>query len=206
MFLSSDTPEEGIGSHYRWLWVTMGLLGLEIRTSERAVSAINCWAISPVWKSSIDFFVDHLLVTQVEFICWLFIQLVPIFMTASQLMMSPFWSILERRERPVLCSTLLWLFEVLISYVFRTDFSISVKHAPGNLMQVVLNLYIVSWACWHLGGRGRWIWVQGQPGLQSEFKAQPRLHRETLSWEAKTTTTKIFVGCFGWKGYLAKAF
>jgi hypothetical protein len=43
---SSDTPEEGIGSHYR-LWATMWLLGIELRTSGRAVGALNCWAISP---------------------------------------------------------------------------------------------------------------------------------------------------------------
>jgi hypothetical protein len=40
--LSSDTPEGGIRSHYRWLWATMWLLGIELRTSGRAVSALNC--------------------------------------------------------------------------------------------------------------------------------------------------------------------
>ena len=45
--LSSDTPEEGIRSHYRWLWDTMWLLGFELRTSGRAASALNHWAISP---------------------------------------------------------------------------------------------------------------------------------------------------------------
>jgi hypothetical protein len=40
LLLSSDTPEEGIGSHYRWL-------GFELRTSGRAVSALNLRAISP---------------------------------------------------------------------------------------------------------------------------------------------------------------
>ena len=46
--LSLDTPEEGIRSHYRWLWATMWLLGIELRTSGRAaVSALNHWAISP---------------------------------------------------------------------------------------------------------------------------------------------------------------
>ena len=46
--LSSDTPEEGIiRPHYRWLWATMWLLGLELRASGRAVSPLNCWAISP---------------------------------------------------------------------------------------------------------------------------------------------------------------
>jgi hypothetical protein len=38
---------EGIRSHYRWLWATMWLLGSELRTSGRAASALNRWAISP---------------------------------------------------------------------------------------------------------------------------------------------------------------
>jgi hypothetical protein len=42
LLLSSDTPEEGIKSHYRWLGATMCLLGTELRTSGRAASAINC--------------------------------------------------------------------------------------------------------------------------------------------------------------------
>jgi hypothetical protein len=41
LWLSSDTPEEGIGSHYIWLWATMWLLEIELRTSERTVSALN---------------------------------------------------------------------------------------------------------------------------------------------------------------------
>ena len=45
--LSSHTPEEGVRSHYRWLWATMWLLGIELRTFGRAVSVLNCWAISP---------------------------------------------------------------------------------------------------------------------------------------------------------------
>ena len=45
--LSSDTPEEGIRSHYRWLWATMCLLGTELRTSGRAANVLNYWAISP---------------------------------------------------------------------------------------------------------------------------------------------------------------
>ena len=44
---SSDTPEEGIRSHYRWLGATMWLLGIELRTSGRAAKALNRWAISP---------------------------------------------------------------------------------------------------------------------------------------------------------------
>jgi len=47
LLLSSDAPEEGIGSHYRCQWATMLLLGIELRTSGRAVSAPNHWAISP---------------------------------------------------------------------------------------------------------------------------------------------------------------
>jgi hypothetical protein len=45
--LSSETPEEGIRSHYRWLWATMCLLGIKLRTSGRAVSDLNHWVISP---------------------------------------------------------------------------------------------------------------------------------------------------------------
>jgi hypothetical protein len=39
--LSSDTPEEGIGLHYRWLRATMWFLGIELRISRRVVSALN---------------------------------------------------------------------------------------------------------------------------------------------------------------------
>jgi len=46
-------PEEGIRSQYRWLWATMWLLGIELRTSRRADNALNLWAISP---APIDFF------------------------------------------------------------------------------------------------------------------------------------------------------
>jgi hypothetical protein len=35
--LSSDTPEEGVRSHYGWLWATMWLLGFELQTFGRAV-------------------------------------------------------------------------------------------------------------------------------------------------------------------------
>ena len=38
-------PEEGIGSHYRWLWATMWLLGIELMTSGRARSALNHWVL-----------------------------------------------------------------------------------------------------------------------------------------------------------------
>ena len=50
--LSSDTSEENIRSHYRWLWAIMWLLGIELRTSGRAVSALNLWAISPAPKDA----------------------------------------------------------------------------------------------------------------------------------------------------------
>jgi hypothetical protein len=45
--LSSDAPEEGIRSHDRQLWATLWLLGIELRTSRRAASTLNRWAISP---------------------------------------------------------------------------------------------------------------------------------------------------------------
>jgi hypothetical protein len=47
LLLCSDTPEEGVRSHYRWLWATTWLLGTELRTSGRAVYALSHWAISP---------------------------------------------------------------------------------------------------------------------------------------------------------------
>jgi hypothetical protein len=43
----ADTAEEGIGSNYRWLWTTIQLLGIDLRTSGRGDSALNHWAISP---------------------------------------------------------------------------------------------------------------------------------------------------------------
>ena len=47
MSLSSDTPEQGTRSQYKWLWSTMWLLGIELRIFGRAVIAFNRWAISP---------------------------------------------------------------------------------------------------------------------------------------------------------------
>jgi hypothetical protein len=44
---SSDTSRKGIRSHYRWLWATMWLLEIELKTSGRTLSAPNPWAISP---------------------------------------------------------------------------------------------------------------------------------------------------------------
>jgi hypothetical protein len=35
--LSSDTPAEGIRSHYKWLWATMWLLGIELRKSSQVL-------------------------------------------------------------------------------------------------------------------------------------------------------------------------
>jgi hypothetical protein len=39
--------EDSIRSRYRWLWATMWLLGIELRTSGRVDSALNWWAMSP---------------------------------------------------------------------------------------------------------------------------------------------------------------
>jgi hypothetical protein len=40
------------GSHYGWLWATMWLLGFELRTFRKAVSALTHWAISPAQVST----------------------------------------------------------------------------------------------------------------------------------------------------------
>jgi hypothetical protein len=47
LLFSSDTLEEDIWCHYRWLWATIWLLESELKTSGRAVGALNHWAISP---------------------------------------------------------------------------------------------------------------------------------------------------------------
>jgi hypothetical protein len=47
LLLSSDTPEEGVRSRFRWLWATMSWLRFELGTFGRAVGALNLWAISP---------------------------------------------------------------------------------------------------------------------------------------------------------------
>ena len=36
--------------HYRWLWATIWLLGIELRTFGRTVRALHCWAISSAPK------------------------------------------------------------------------------------------------------------------------------------------------------------
>jgi hypothetical protein len=56
LLVSSDTPEEGIRSHCRWLWATMRLLGIELMTFRRAASALNRGAISPAPGSSLLLF------------------------------------------------------------------------------------------------------------------------------------------------------
>jgi hypothetical protein len=61
MTLSTCSPEEDIRSHYRWLWATMWLLKIELRTSDRAASALNHWAISPAQTANV---VDMTLWTQ----------------------------------------------------------------------------------------------------------------------------------------------
>jgi hypothetical protein len=40
-------PEEGVRSPYGWLWATMWLLGFELRTFGRAISALTRWTFSP---------------------------------------------------------------------------------------------------------------------------------------------------------------
>lgn len=43
-------PEESTKSHYRWLWVTCGLLGIDPQTSRRTESVLNLWTTSPAWN------------------------------------------------------------------------------------------------------------------------------------------------------------
>jgi hypothetical protein len=52
--LSSDTSEGGIQSHCRWMWATMWLLGIELRTSGRAVSPLNHWATSLAYYATFE--------------------------------------------------------------------------------------------------------------------------------------------------------
>ena len=49
-------PEECTRPHYRWLWATMWLPGIELRTFGRAGNALNGWAISPALSFSFLFF------------------------------------------------------------------------------------------------------------------------------------------------------
>jgi len=53
--LPSDTSEEGISSHNKWLWAPIWWLGFELRTSGRAVSALNHWAISPALEANLKY-------------------------------------------------------------------------------------------------------------------------------------------------------
>ena len=64
------TPEEGTQSHYRWLWATMGLLGIELRTSGRAVGALNHWAISSAWLYLILILSLEILFPNMVTYCW----------------------------------------------------------------------------------------------------------------------------------------
>jgi hypothetical protein len=74
--LSSDTPEEGTRPHYRWLWATMRLLEIELRTSGRAVGALNLWAISPALDQLLCrllrsiFYLNQSKVREIESILW----------------------------------------------------------------------------------------------------------------------------------------
>jgi hypothetical protein len=41
--------------NYRWLWVTLWVLGMKLRSSRTTVSSLNCWAVSPallIWCQS----------------------------------------------------------------------------------------------------------------------------------------------------------
>jgi hypothetical protein len=66
--LSSDTPEEGIESYYRWLWAIMWLLGIEFRTFGRTASILNCWSISPALKNT--FLVEKFCVCILMYVLW----------------------------------------------------------------------------------------------------------------------------------------
>jgi hypothetical protein len=70
--VSSDTPEEGIRSHHKWLWATVWLLGTALRTSGRAASALNHWAISPACGSNFGPSLKHAI--SVLFIWFLLIE------------------------------------------------------------------------------------------------------------------------------------
>jgi hypothetical protein len=74
--LSSYTPEESIRPHYRWLWATRWLLGIELRTSGRAVDALNHCAISPALFEFI-LFNDNILFFQYFMHCILIILTPP---------------------------------------------------------------------------------------------------------------------------------
>ena len=43
---TDQRTEKGVRSHYGWLWANMWLLGFELGTFGKAVSALNRWAIS----------------------------------------------------------------------------------------------------------------------------------------------------------------
>ena len=40
-------PSDALATDYRWLWVTMWVLGTELGSSARAASALNCWVVTP---------------------------------------------------------------------------------------------------------------------------------------------------------------
>jgi hypothetical protein len=47
--MSTYIPVESTRSHFRWLWATMWLLGIEVKTSGRVVSALKYWDTTPVY-------------------------------------------------------------------------------------------------------------------------------------------------------------
>ena len=50
-----QTYQKGASNHIRWLWATMWLLGFELRTTGRTVSALRCWAISPALSNTFSY-------------------------------------------------------------------------------------------------------------------------------------------------------
>jgi hypothetical protein len=82
--LSSDSSD----AHYRWLWATMWLLGIELMTSGRPVSSFKFWVIStaqtqvfsyPQHFHNIHFLMENILVhllcpdVLILFACLLFV-------------------------------------------------------------------------------------------------------------------------------------
>ena len=65
----ASRPEEGTKSHCRWLWATMWLLRIELKTSGRSTSTLNRWAISPAPRTILILKENHWL-TEFLFLIW----------------------------------------------------------------------------------------------------------------------------------------
>ena len=50
-----QTHQKRISHPIRWLWATMWLLGFELRTTGRTVSALRCWAICPALSNTFSY-------------------------------------------------------------------------------------------------------------------------------------------------------